>query len=95
MMAKKRGSSCSVSLSALILFTCIVLFASKSLIPTPRLPGNGCSHSCGKETINKYEASKRNVWSDLDDDEFDDLLGFLYGSEGKVLNLTRVGNATA
>lgn len=94
-MAKKRGSPCSVPLSALILFTCIVLFASKSLIPTPHLPKNVCRHSCSKETLDKNEAPKRNIWSDLDDDEFDDLLDFLYGSEGKILNLTRVGNATA
>jgi hypothetical protein len=94
-MAKKRGTPCSVPFSALILFVCIVLFASKSLIPTPHLPGNVCKHSCGKESIEKYEAPKKNIWSDLNDNEFDDLLDFLYGPEGKILNLTRVGNATA
>jgi hypothetical protein len=91
-MAKNHKTSCSVPLSALILFTCIVLFASKSLIPSPHLPENICRHSC--EKIEKYAAPKQNVWSDLSDAEFEDLLGFLYGVPNE-LNLTRVGNATS
>lgn len=94
-MAKRRGSPCFVILSALVLFTCIVLFGSKSLIPTIYSPKNICTDSCGKETAEKYESPKQNIWSDLDDDEFNDLLGFLYSSEGEVLNLTRVDKATA
>lgn len=94
-MAKRRGSPCFVILSALVLFTCIVLFASKSLVPTIQSPKNVCTDSCGKETAEKYAAPKQNIWSDLDDDGFDDLLNFLYSPKGKALNLTRVDKATA
>lgn len=72
-----------------------MLFASRSLISTIRSPKHICTKSCGKKTTEKYEGPKQNIWSDLDDDEFDDVLYFLYGPEGKVLNLTRVDQATA
>lgn len=94
-MVKRRGSPCLVTLSALVLFTCIVLFASKSLVFTSELPENVCRAGCGKDRVEAYKALKRNIWSDLDDDEFDDLLDYLYSPGGKVLNLTRIGSATA
>jgi hypothetical protein len=39
-----------------------------------------------------YKAPKKNVWADLDEDEFEDVLTYLY-SVPNDLNLTRTGEA--
>ena len=45
-----------------------------------------------KPVINGFKAPKKNIWADLDDDEVEDVLKFLY-TVPNDLNLTKVDKA--
>jgi hypothetical protein len=76
-------------LSASILFTAFIFFASQPILHHLSLPLD-----FGAEPHLLYVAQKKNIWSDLDGREFEDVLEFLY-TVPNDLNLTRVRNATA
>jgi hypothetical protein len=86
-MAKRSISW--VFCSASLIFIVFVLFASNPFISPRQAPLD-----LGTESLENYNAPKTNIWSDLSDDEFDDVLGYLYNVPND-LNLTRVGKATA
>jgi hypothetical protein len=47
-------------------------------------------HGGPHKSASPYKAPKKNIWSDLDEDEFKDILAYLY-TVPNDLNLTRTG----
>jgi hypothetical protein len=78
--------------SASLLFIVFIFFAAQLIFERFPSPLNFKDEAAKGFRI--YAAPKKNLWSDLDDDEFQDVLQFLYTTPNS-LNLTRVGNATA
>ncbi|MCJ1472377.1 hypothetical protein MMC13_001024 [Lambiella insularis] len=75
-------------ISSIIVFLDIVLILAPTYLPVY----NGKHASLSPES-HRFQASKPNLWADLDDLEFDDVLSFVYCQ--KFLNLTRGAEATA
>jgi primary-amine oxidase len=78
-----------ISVSASIILTCVFLVSIRQLLPWG-LAGFPLSKHPASET---YKAPRENIWADLDDSEFQDILDYLYNVPND-LNLTRTGNAT-
>lgn len=85
-----RSARIGIGASAFIIFSCLVIFSVRQLLPS-RLNGFPFKEHPEFEV---YHASKKNIWSDLEVSEFEEILDFLYTGPNN-LNLTRAENTTA
>lgn len=85
-----KHATTGISVSAFIIFTSIFFFSIRQLSPLG-LIGFALSKRPASES---YKATRENIWADLNDSEFQDILNYLY-TVPNDLNLTRTGNATA
>jgi primary-amine oxidase len=85
-----RSARIGIGASAFIIFSCLVIFSVRQLLPS-RLNGFPVKEHPAVEV---YHAPKKNIWSDLEVSEFEEILKFLYTVPNE-LNLTRAENATA
>jgi hypothetical protein len=94
-MAKRIGSPNPwLICSGVFLFSSLLFFTLRSFSKAPQVPLGWWDDSDSEPAVEAYKAPKKNIWSDLDNDEFDDVLKFLYNVPNE-LNLTRIDNATA
>ena len=72
-----------VALSSVAVFACSWLYFFRSFVPTT------IRHNASSSLTSRgFHAPKENVWADLDNAEFDDLLDFLF-TRSAALNLSR------
>ena len=86
----RKNSAVGIGLSAFVIFAGFFLLSIRRLLPWEQ---NGLTPS-GQPVIETYKAPRENIWADLNDSEFQDILNYLY-TLPNGLNLTRTGNATA
>jgi primary-amine oxidase len=86
----RKHAAVGISLSASIIFTCLFLLSIRQLSPWGLTGFPLTERPVGEAHI----AARENIWADLNDSEFQDILHYLY-TVPNGLNLTRTGNATA
>jgi primary-amine oxidase len=85
-----RRATIGFGLFTFIIFTSLFLLSIRQLLPWG-LTGFSLS---GRPVGETYKAPRENIWADLDDSEFQDILNYLY-TVPNDLNLTRTANATS
>jgi primary-amine oxidase len=85
-----KQATIGISLSAFIIFSCLFLLAIRQ-----HFSWGLTGFLLAKPAVGEaHKAPRENIWADLNDSEFQDILNYLY-TVPNGLNLTRTGNATA